>query len=270
MRLGLTLVVLALAGQAMAEAPVSSLRPPHKAQVDGAQVQAELGARLKSAGIAGLAPKAPAMAFAGASPQAVGLSRLPALRPDSLVHRVMSQREARRKGAVCGDPAIQGEPVGFVPGRIQGCGIEDAVKVRSVSGVMLSQQAMLDCTTAKALKRWVDKGVKPSVGRLGGGAAGLRVAAHYSCRSRNNVPGAKVSEHGKGHAIDISGIFLANGDEISVLQDWHSGREGRALRRLHKAGCGIFGTTLGPGSDGYHEDHLHYDTARHRGGAYCR
>jgi hypothetical protein len=27
---------------------------------------------------------------------------------------------------------------------------------------------------------------------------------------------------------------------------------------------------LGPGSDGFHEDHLHYDVARHGGGAYCR
>ena len=34
--------------------------------------------------------------------------------------------------------------------------------------------------------------------------------------------------------------------------------------------AGIFGTTLGPGSDGYHEDHMHFDTAHQRGGAYCR
>jgi hypothetical protein len=39
---------------------------------------------------------------------------------------------------------------------------------------------------------------------------------------------------------------------------------------MHRAACGTFGTTLGPGSDGMHEDHFHYDTARHRNGAYCR
>ncbi|EIE52519.1 hypothetical protein C357_03390 [Citreicella sp. 357] len=289
MRPGLLFAVLALATQAMAEAPATSLRPPPKGDViaqplrpqprpEGAtpNLHQTLGQHLRGAGIPGFIPEdvvgtlSRASAFAGVSAQAVGLSRLPVLRPNSLVRRVMSQREARRKGAICGDPAIQGEPVGFVPGRIRGCGIEDAVKVHSVSGVALSQSAMLDCTTAKALKRWVNKGVKPAVGRLGGGAAGMRVAAHYACRTRNNVPGAKVSEHGRGHAIDISGVFLANGDEISVLRDWHSGPKGRALRRLHKSGCGIFGTTLGPGSDGYHEDHLHYDTARHRGGPYCR
>ena len=42
------------------------------------------------------------------------------------------------------------------------------------------------------------------------------------------------------------------------------------LRRLHEAGCGPFGTTLGPGSDGLHEDHLHYDIDRHGGSPYCR
>jgi hypothetical protein len=39
---------------------------------------------------------------------------------------------------------------------------------------------------------------------------------------------------------------------------------------MHRAACGRFGTTLGPGSDGMHEDHLHFDTARHANGPYCR
>ena len=41
------------------------------------------------------------------------------------------------------------------------------------------------------------------------------------------------------------------------------------MRAAHRAACGIFGTTLGPGSDGYHEDHLHFDTVS-RGSPYCR
>ena len=44
----------------------------------------------------------------------------------------------------------------------------------------------------------------------------------------------------------------------------------KAIRKAQKAACGIFGTTLGPGSDGYHEDHLHFDTASYRNGSYCR
>ncbi|RFP87382.1 hypothetical protein DZK27_12075 [Rhodobacteraceae bacterium 63075] len=184
---------------------------------------------------------------------------------------LLSSQETRdlKQGMVCGDIAIQGQRIGPVPGKIGGCGVNDAVRLRSVSGVTLSQRAVMDCTTAKALKTWVDQGLQPAFERLGR-VARIKVAAHYVCRTRNHKAGAKISEHGKGRAIDISGVTLENGREISILEDYGRGKGGRALRRAHKAACGTFGTTLGPGSDGYHEDHLHFDTARYRGGAYCR
>jgi hypothetical protein len=90
-------------------------------------------------------------------------------------------------------------------------------------------------------------------------------AAHYSCRGRNNIKGAKISEHGKGRAIDISAFILSSGKVFTVAQDYN-----KLLRRIYKAGCGYFMTTLGPGSDGYHEDHFHFDTSARKGGAYCR
>ncbi len=184
---------------------------------------------------------------------------------------LLSSQQTRdlKQGMVCGDIALQGQRIGRVPGEIGGCGVNDAVRLRSVSGVTLSQRAVMDCTTAKALKTWVDQGLQPSFERLGR-VARIKVAAHYVCRTRNHKAGAKISEHGKGRAIDISGVTLENGSQFSILQDYGKGRGGRALRQAHKAACGTFGTTLGPGSDGYHEDHLHFDTARYRGGAYCR
>ncbi|WP_417740675.1 extensin family protein [Salipiger sp.] len=209
-------------------------------------------------------------AFAARSPQAIALSVRPLVRPKAMVEKAMARRQERARGAVCGDLAIQGQEVGFVPGRIPACGIDDAVKLRSVAGVSLSQQALVDCTTARTLKRWIEEGLKPAVGSQGGGVAGLRVAAHYACRTRNNRPGGKVSEHGKGRAIDIAGVMLRDGSEISVLRDWGGGAKGRALKQMHRTACGRFGTVLGPGSDGYHRDHLHFDTARYRSGSYCR
>ncbi|HEX9858134.1 MAG TPA: extensin family protein, partial [Paracoccaceae bacterium] len=62
---------------------------------------------------------------------------------------------------------------------------------------------------------------------------------------------------------------LADGTQVAVARDWRRDR-GAAIKAAYKAACGIFGTTLGPGSDGHHEDHLHFDTAEHRNGAYCR
>lgn len=174
-----------------------------------------------------------------------------------------------RKGSVCGDPAIKGEVLSRITAKVKGCGIDEPVRVRSVDGVVLSQPATMDCGTALALKKWVQKGLKPAFGKTGGGIARIEVAAHYACRPRNNKKGAKISEHGKGRAIDISGVTLANGKTVTVLRDYRKSA-GKPLRIAHKAACGTFGTTLGPGSDGYHEDHLHLDTARYRSGAYCR
>ncbi|MEL6452194.1 MAG: extensin family protein [Pseudomonadota bacterium] len=196
-------------------------------------------------------------------------SARPLLRPLEIVQKAMARRAERRKGQVCGDPDLQGDEVGAVPGRISGCGIQDAVRLRSVSGVALSQSALMDCGTAKALKQWTEKGAKPALRGTGGGLASYRVAAHYACRTRNNQPGARISEHGKGRAIDISGFTLNDGTQLTVLNDWTS-RHRRALRSMHKAACGPFGTVLGPNADRFHRDHFHFDTARYRSGSYCR
>lgn len=172
-----------------------------------------------------------------------------------------------KKGSVCGNPAIRGETLAPVGAKVNGCGIAEPVKVTQVAGVKLSQAALMDCPTALALNKWVESGLQPAFGR--NPVVELKVAGHYVCRTRNHKKGAKISEHGKGRAIDISGVTLSNGKTISILKGWR-GDYGKALKAAHRAACGTFGTTLGPGSDGYHEDHLHFDTARYRKGPYCR
>ena len=173
------------------------------------------------------------------------------------------------EGSVCGDVRLRGEVLGAVEGA-GACGIENAVLLTSVSGVRLSTPARLDCTTAKALRTWVDEGVRPAVGDTGGGVASLRVVAHYACRSRNNQSGARLSEHSFGRAIDIAGIGLVDGTEMTVLSDWGGSRYGAQLRQMWRAACGPFGTVLGPDADRFHRDHFHFDTASYRSGSYCR
>jgi len=219
------------------------------------------------------------LATAGA---AVRLSPRPNKRPRNLKpHRETVQTIAvartptkpvatSRRGSVCGDKTIRGQTLSPIAGRLRGCGVKNPVKVTSVDGVTLTQPATVNCETAKALKRWVSRSVKPAVGRLGGGVKSLRVVAHYSCRTRNNQPGAKISEHGRGNAVDIAAINLNNGSSISVLKGWRDPLQGKVLKRVHKEACGTFGTVLGPNSDRFHQDHFHFDVARHRGGAYCR
>lgn len=173
-------------------------------------------------------------------------------------------------GGLCGVADLGGKALHPISGRLPGCSVDAPVSVTSVAGVTLSQPATMDCTTARALRSWVIDGVQGALAGYGGGARKLSVAAHYSCRTRNNRPGAKLSEHAKGHAIDISGLTLANGEKISLLSDWNAGVKGQYLRAMHRAACGPFGTVLGPDADQYHQDHFHFDTARYRSGSYCR
>ena len=198
------------------------------------------------------------------------LSLRPLFRSSKVEKQARAQRQMRAKGAVCGDVAIQGEAIGRVKGRLNGCGVENAVRVRSVSGVTLSQSAVMDCVTANALKSWLEKSAKPALGRKGGGLKSLRVAAHYACRTRNSQKGAKISEHGRGRAIDISAFRLADGSEVSVLKGWNAKSSSKVMRQMHAGACGPFGTVLGPNADRFHRDHFHFDTARYRSGRYCK
>ncbi len=196
------------------------------------------------------------------------LRRLSQAKAVAYVTQPLPEAITGRKGSVCGDPAIKGTTIPPIAAKVKGCGLQDGVRVTSVAGVTLSTPADIDCSTARALKNWVTRSVIPAVGKRGGGLSALQVAASYSCRPRNNQKGAKISEHGKGHAVDIGGFLLANGTAVSVLKGWGSDANGRMLASMRKSACGTFTTVLGPGSDGYHRDHFHLDTARRRG-PYC-
>lgn len=204
---------------------------------------------------------APGLDLSGSEPDdEVDLAAIPP--PTRKEERKKRREKASKAGSVCGVAAIKGEEIARIASKVNGCGVEDPVVVTSVSGVRLSQAATLDCSIATALNSWVDEVAQPAFdGRL----VELQIAAHYICRSRNNVKGAKISEHGKGRAIDISAFILSNGTVQTVAQNYN-----KLLRRIYKAGCSYFKTTLGPGSDGYHEDHFHFDTSARSGGAYCR
>jgi len=203
------------------------------------------------------------------SPFAVPLSLHPQDRPATIEATARRIDEERARGAICDDLDIQGDRIGAHPGP-GSCGVDAAVRVRAVAGVRLSTPAVMDCATARALKTWVEHGLRPAVGTAGGGAEAIRVMGHYSCRPRNNQPGARLSEHAFGRAIDVGGIRLRDGTEISVLRDWNGSAHGARLRQMWQAACGPFGTVLGPNANAAHRDHFHFDTARYRSGSYCR
>lgn len=266
-RLALALAVLgqaALAAPETSARPVMALRMVATAPVPAPQTSApviQVQGRDAEPGANGRADR---------QGGGIGFSLRPFLRSSKAEKAARERQKLLARGAVCGDVALQGERIGAISGAISGCGIADAVRLRSVAGVTLSETAVMDCRTAKSLKDWLVSTAKPALANSGGGLAALGVAAHYSCRTRNNQPGAKISEHGKGRAIDISAFHLADGRTISVLNGWDAGGTRNAMRLLHRGACGPFGTVLGPDADRYHLDHFHFDTARHRNGSYCR
>jgi hypothetical protein len=92
--------------------------------------------------------------------------------------------------------------------------------------------------------------------------------ASYECRGRNRIVGARTSEHGKGNALDIRGLTLTDGRFVE-LTDPHVARDVR--EKFRASTCSRFATVLGPGSDGYHENHIHLDLAvRHSGYRLCQ
>lgn len=198
-------------------------------------------------------------------------SLFPVSKPKSFAAKVGSSTpKYAQNGSICGVRSIRGQAIAAIPAKLKGCGLANPVKITEVAGVKLSRAATVDCTTAKALHSWVEAGAKPAARRIGGGLSEMTVVASYACRTRNNQPGAKVSEHGAGRAIDVAGFTFKDGSSTTLLKGWNSKSYGGMLRQMHKSACGPFGTVLGPQANKYHLDHFHFDTARYRSGSYCR
>lgn len=131
------------------------------------------------------------------------------------------------------------------------------------SRTTLVPAATVDYAMVNGLVRW-EAGMQAAAKQyLGENVVAIKVAASYVCRGMNNIRGAKLSEHAKGNAIDISGYITASGKEITVRGDFkRGGAKAAFLKQVHGVTCGVFQVVLGPGSDGYHEDHFHMDLGR--------
>ena len=154
-----------------------------------------------------------------------------------------------------------------------GCGGEDLVRLEAVvlpdkRLVAVKPAATLRCAMASEIADWVRTDIAPLAVGLGSTINGLDNFDSYECRGFNRVPGAHLSEHGRANALDVRALSLANGQSIS-LTDRTVPRELRESV-LHSV-CARFTTVLGPGSDGYHEDHIHLDLMeRHNNYKICQ
>jgi hypothetical protein len=164
---------------------------------------------------------------------------------------------------------------GFVEERaeIQGrgtCGMTRPLEIAALSQgfVELQPKATLACPIAANVERWFEESVQPAAfAWLGEPVVRVKQISAYSCRSMNGQPGASISEHAYGNALDISTFILASGREVQFKTGWKGRAEEQGfLRAVHAGACERFATVLAPGADAFHYDHIHVDLMRRASG----
>ena len=147
-----------------------------------------------------------------------------------------------------------------------GCGGEDLVRLEAIvlpdkRRVSVKPAAILRCPMASALAEWIRSDIAPLAERRGSAVSDLDNFDSFECRGRNRIVGAKLSEHGRANALDVRAFKFADGSLISLTDRTVP----RGLREsVLRSACTRFWTVLGPGSDGYHEDHIHLDLMERR------
>ena len=203
----------------------------------------------KSYGVSPAAPAAPAPSSSPAAPsvqpQAAAKTCLEELKASSV-----EAETATSPNALPNDCSIA------APIRIRSIGLHDGARLD------LPAHPLLDCSFALAFAAFLRDLATP----LGEALLRTRVVAldtgpGYNCRSVDRFPGAKVSPHGKGIAIDVSAFLLADGRRVAVGHE-ASPQETLFMQTVRRAGCGWFTTILGPG-DPDHANHFHFDILRH-------
>jgi hypothetical protein len=135
----------------------------------------------------------------------------------------------------------------------------DAVLLPDNKQITFNPPATLRCSLATEIVSWIRDDLVPSTSGIGTLTAIEN--GSFECRGRNRVVGAKLSEHGKANALDIGALLFTNKKRVN-LTDWNVMHDFR--EKIRENVCGRFMTVLGPGSDGYHEEHIHLDLAERK------
>ena len=149
------------------------------------------------------------------------------------------------------------------------CGGRDLIRLNAIllpnrKRVEVRPTAVLRCAMAESFAAWVRDEASDYVTAMGDALRSVDTYGSYECRGRNWVAEAKLSEHGKGNAIDLRALVLADGRHITFTDETVS----KTLRDdLRDSACHRFTTVLGPGADGHHNDHIHLDSLERNNGA---
>ena len=151
-----------------------------------------------------------------------------------------------------------------------GCSAIGAVQLVNMGTPAAGLRAMT-CPLARQFARWSRESLQPAADQwLHSRIVRIETFGTYACRTRDNIPGERLSQHAFANAVDVSGFQLEDGRHVTVEQGWRGSddRVRRFLRQIHQGGCRRFNIGLSPDSDRYHYNHLHFDMGPN--GPYCR
>jgi hypothetical protein len=104
------------------------------------------------------------------------------------------------------------------------CGTPAPVLLRAVGTdpkVVINPPAILSCRMADVLGDWLHETVEPVAKKLfGSTVVKIQNASSYVCRNRYGGANTPLSEHALANAFDVSEFVLANGERITILDDW--------------------------------------------------
>lgn len=144
----------------------------------------------------------------------------------------------------------------------------DAVLLPDGARIELRPAPVLRCEFAESVAAWFRDEVAPRVDKVGSPLRTVEIFDDFECRRRNRANGAKVSEHGKGNAVDLRSLVLHDG-RVLALTDVSVAKGFR--EEVRDSACRRFTTVLGPGADAHHETHIHLDLIeRNRGYRMCQ
>ncbi|MEM8742085.1 MAG: extensin family protein [Pseudomonadota bacterium] len=157
------------------------------------------------------------------------------------------------------------EPVGnaAIPDRQESpqCHLRSGVRLTQLSRAALTA-VETRCGIALRMWFWERDLQERAEDLLGSPIARIGHFSSYACRTIRTPrgPSTRMSQHATANAIDISGFTLADGRQISLLQDWSGdGPEAAFLRAAHRLGCRWFPLVLGPDYNRFHANHFHFD-----------
>ena len=154
----------------------------------------------------------------------------------------------------------------------RGCQIDVPVRLTALPDpsakgrlIRIVDRPVVACRLAVAFAGWTAIVAADLSSRRGAAVKAIRTGPGHECRGRNRQPGAKLSAHAGGLALDVAGFDFSDGSSLAVA----GSGQNAGLTAARVTACSLFTTVLGPGSDRFHSDHLHLDLQPHgRGGRF--